>query len=230
MSVGEGERERVSQLCKPLWECLNAPDSSPLSVLEYFIQFMAARDALHLLQFWFSVASFRNAASSSHTDSQSPTHPHRADVSPTVTAARVAVGEGNSGSVRDRENTCRDRERSPVCVLESGVADDGGTLLNKRSVVGDGVRGDGVSVNGAVREGRVEGGAPGTIEPYIARQTSLSELYTFSLKCQNLHLQAHFDITVVLPMKCCNLCMLYYIQILSVMQWAYTAHTFPSML
>ena len=181
MSVGEGKRERVSQLCKPLWECLNAPDSShPLSVLEYFIQFMAARDALHLLQFWFSVASLRNAASSSHTDSQSHTHPHRADVSPTVTAAHVAVGEGNSGSVRDRENsTCRDRERSPVCVLESGVA---GTLLNKRSVVGDGVRGDGVrgdgvSVNGAVREGRVEGGAPGTIEPYIARQTSLSELY-----------------------------------------------------
>ena len=56
-------KARVSQLSKPLWDCLH--DHTSLSVLEYFIQFLAAKDALHLLQFWFSVASFKNALPSS---------------------------------------------------------------------------------------------------------------------------------------------------------------------
>ena len=62
---------RVSQLSKPLWNCLH--DQSPLSILEYFIQFMAAGDALHLLQFWFSVASFRNAIPSCATTTTTDT-------------------------------------------------------------------------------------------------------------------------------------------------------------
>ena len=57
-------RARVSNLSKPLWNCLHS-EQSPLSMLEYLIQFMAVRDALHLLQFWFSVDSFRKATSSS---------------------------------------------------------------------------------------------------------------------------------------------------------------------
>lgn len=66
----EGDvRLRVSQLCKPLWNCLH--DQSPLSILEYFVQFMTTRNALHLLQFWFSVASFKNAQSSSMTEAPS---------------------------------------------------------------------------------------------------------------------------------------------------------------
>ena len=60
---GGCEGRKFSQLWKPLCNCLH-DHSSPLSVLEYLIQFMAARDALHLLQFWFSVASFQNAAPS----------------------------------------------------------------------------------------------------------------------------------------------------------------------
>ena len=56
-------RARVSQLGKPLWDCLH--DHTSLSVLEYLIQFLTAKDALPLLQFWFSVASFKNALPSS---------------------------------------------------------------------------------------------------------------------------------------------------------------------
>lgn len=56
-------KTRVSQLSKPLWDCLH--DHTSLSVLEYLIQFLAAKDALHLLQFWFSVASFKKALASS---------------------------------------------------------------------------------------------------------------------------------------------------------------------
>ena len=58
----DAEGKRVSQLCKPLWDILH--DQTPLSVLEYLVQFMDTRNSLHLLQFWFSVASFRKATSS----------------------------------------------------------------------------------------------------------------------------------------------------------------------
>jgi A-kinase anchor protein 10 len=72
MSGEEDDKPRVSQLCKPLWNCLH--DQSPLSILEYFIQFMTTRKALHLLQFWFSVASFKNALPSSTTEAPISSH------------------------------------------------------------------------------------------------------------------------------------------------------------
>lgn len=53
---------RTSQLCKPLAAILK--DSGALSMLEYFIQYMDEQDALHLLQFWFAVESFKIAAPS----------------------------------------------------------------------------------------------------------------------------------------------------------------------
>ena len=62
---------RTSQLCKPLSAILK--DSGTLSVLDYFIQFMESEGALHLLQFWFAVESFKNAISSPrHRDHLSP--------------------------------------------------------------------------------------------------------------------------------------------------------------
>ena len=53
---------RASQLCKHLLEILS--DSSPLSMLEYFIQFMESVGAVHLVQFWFCVESFKSAVTS----------------------------------------------------------------------------------------------------------------------------------------------------------------------
>ena len=50
---------RTSQLCKPLSAVLR--DTSSLSMLEYFIQFMESVGSLHLVQFWLSVESFKSA-------------------------------------------------------------------------------------------------------------------------------------------------------------------------
>lgn len=52
---------RTSRLCKPLRALLR--ESSPQSMLDYFIQYMEAKGALHLLQFWFAVETFKNATS-----------------------------------------------------------------------------------------------------------------------------------------------------------------------
>lgn len=56
------EGRKVSQFRKPLGSILH--DRGPLSTLEYWIQFLISRNGLHLLQFWFSVDSFKNASSS----------------------------------------------------------------------------------------------------------------------------------------------------------------------
>ena len=61
MSAGM-EGRKVSQFRKPLGSILH--DRGPLSTLEYWIQFLISRNGLHLLQFWFSVDSFKNASSS----------------------------------------------------------------------------------------------------------------------------------------------------------------------
>lgn len=53
---------RSSQLYKHLLEILT--DSSPLSMLEYFLQFMESVGAVHLVQFWFCVESFKSAVTS----------------------------------------------------------------------------------------------------------------------------------------------------------------------
>ena len=50
---------RTSQLCKPLSAVLR--DTSSLSMLEYFVQFMESVGSLHLVQFWLSVESFKSA-------------------------------------------------------------------------------------------------------------------------------------------------------------------------
>lgn len=56
---------RTSQLYKPLAVILKDSETgSALSMLEYFIQYMEEEDALHLLQFWFAVESFKTAAPS----------------------------------------------------------------------------------------------------------------------------------------------------------------------
>ena len=65
---------RVSQFCKPLQNILN--DQGTHSILEYWVQFMISRNSLHLLQFWFSVASFQNTFSTSFKKRHcQPPHP-----------------------------------------------------------------------------------------------------------------------------------------------------------
>lgn len=85
---------RVSQLCKPLWNCLH--EQTPLSILEYLIQFMAARDALHLLQFWFSVTSFKNAIPSS---AMAPSHSNMPE---TVSELLVQGSKSRCGTIDTR--------------------------------------------------------------------------------------------------------------------------------
>ena len=100
----EGDvRPRVSQLCKPLWNCLH--DQSPLSILEYFIPFMTTRNALHLLQFWFSVASFKNAQPSSTTEA-----PSHCSNNPTTSEPQV-----------QRDDKSR-FERSSIGILQASVS------------------------------------------------------------------------------------------------------------
>ena len=54
----------TSRLCKPLSAILK--DSSTLSVLDFFVQYMERENALHLLQFWFAVESFKTVVSSAN--------------------------------------------------------------------------------------------------------------------------------------------------------------------
>ena len=53
-----------SQLCKPLDVVLHEP--STFSVLNYFIQYMDSIGALHVVQFWLSVESFKSAETASN--------------------------------------------------------------------------------------------------------------------------------------------------------------------
>ena len=53
----------TSDLCKPLSAILT--DSSSVSMLDYFIQFMESESAIHIVQFWLTVEAFKSAPSSS---------------------------------------------------------------------------------------------------------------------------------------------------------------------
>ena len=60
---------KASRLCKQLPEILR--DDSSLSMLEYFIQYMESVKALHLVQFWLTVESFKGQGGSSPKGSHS---------------------------------------------------------------------------------------------------------------------------------------------------------------
>ena len=52
---------KSSKLCKSLSKLLE--DTSSLSMLEYFIQYMESANALHILHFWYTVESFKATTS-----------------------------------------------------------------------------------------------------------------------------------------------------------------------
>ena len=51
----------TSDLCKPLLTVLT--DTSSVSMLDYFIQFMEEEKAIQLVQFWLSVEAFKSTPS-----------------------------------------------------------------------------------------------------------------------------------------------------------------------
>ena len=181
MSRGYG-RSRVSKLSQPLWSCLHS-DQSPLSVLEYLIQFMAAREALHLLQFWFSVASFEKATSTvtsfiSQTSSsnnstqpllskQSPQHPY-----PHTNITSVAGDANVPVSHSDTLNG------ATIAVLSGETA----TTEESTGQVpyGLGTIADGIGVMGSLErggDGEVVAISDDDRLSELPRQLSLSELY-----------------------------------------------------
>ena len=64
----------TSDLCKPLSAILM--DSSSVSMLDYFIQFMDSESALHIVQFWLTVEAFKSAPSSSSSVRLPPSSGH----------------------------------------------------------------------------------------------------------------------------------------------------------
>ena len=101
--------ERVSQLCKPLDHILH--DTSPLSLLEYFIQYMESAEGLDLVQFWFSVESFKHATRRPASQSK------QCEVSTCNTVPNTASVVSSSGSPtvnysvssQDQEHMCCDK-------------------------------------------------------------------------------------------------------------------------
>ena len=208
---GGGERGvlagkgRVSRLCQPLLNCLHS-DQSPLSVLEYLIQFMAARDALHLLQFWFSVTSFRNATPTSLTDSNKPLC-----TSPPLPTSLGSDPGGEDSRLRDHKcpasvTKCvreTKTEQSPHTLVSAAVncGSIAVVLGAEQWSEGGGDRSDGVGGascahgvgNGEVMEGRGDVAVvatdwthtSGTKPADVTRQPSLSEFtsHSYGSKC-----------------------------------------------
>ena len=101
---------RTSQLCKPLAAILR--DSGTLSMLEYFIQYMEEQDALHLLQFWFAVESFKIAA-------PSPKHTTEADYSQQLTTSGTSTGDKQCDTVASMETDVTSRMSRQTVTIEN---------------------------------------------------------------------------------------------------------------
>lgn len=194
-------KARVSQLCKPLWNCLH--EHTTLSVLEYLVQFLSAKDALHFLQFWFSVASFKNALptsvlppNSSVTVTESDTlslvqseindtrtlNPHHATTSAIRTGAIAVVPTPLPNStIQNRKPTSL---FSASCDSSSGACQSAPMTTEQSSGCSqEDIKAFSTSVNGVRgREGREDAvGKKGLNSecqrkaPDITRQTSLSK-------------------------------------------------------
>ena len=94
----------TSQLCKPLAAILR--DSGALSMLEYFIQYIEEQDALHLLQFWFAVESFKIAA---------PSPKHATDYSRLL---NIPTGDKQCGAASVETNVTSHMARQTVDIEE----------------------------------------------------------------------------------------------------------------
>lgn len=94
---------KTSKLCKSFPEVMK--DDSPLSILEYFIQYMESVNALHLVQFWLTVESFKLSVQSPKVEEQSPKQ--RPSTNSKVDSANM-----------DKSSVCNDRTsctpRTPV--------------------------------------------------------------------------------------------------------------------
>lgn len=131
---------KASKLCKSFSEIMR--DTSSLSVLEYFIQYMESVSALHLVQFWLAVESFKAQRPKTpllgekvnHLDSE---HLNRPSVASTpmetncgiagspVGDSRAAPRQGEAdveaGATRHRILRRRDTENHKYCNCGIGV-------------------------------------------------------------------------------------------------------------
>ncbi len=121
---------KASKLCKSLLEILR-DSHSPLSMLDYFIQYAESVGALHIVQFWLCVESFRATA---HSPAKEPspaksrdsrTRPNTLDRSESSTSplssevACLVKGKGSHGESRIGSATEKSHEKSR----------DGGSLV-----------------------------------------------------------------------------------------------------
>lgn len=188
MQSSEGARpgeKRVSQLLKPLWNCLHE-QSSPLSILEYLIQFMASRDAVHLLQFWFSVASFRNAAPShSGADTRHTDTGHCTPATPGVQVDKntlhTLITQPYHTAAEFNIRTQTECTAVPASLLTTPGTTDSGHCSTEAAPSGVSITGavSGRGINGVAGRGEGGGGRAGHAmthrPPDVSRQTSLSK-------------------------------------------------------
>ena len=192
------EVRRVSQFCKPLWNILH--DQGSLSTMEYWIQFLISKNCLHLLQFWLSVDSFKNASSSLN---KCPSRPLAAESRQVEWAAVdcLATAGALAGQDSERVSSCKAsvsqgvqnslpkgkmKPQSPV-ELQSQEAGTSSALNGVgRKVVVDGDMTKGSQSNMRSQE----------LGGELARQTSLSR----SLKPSVLHVHIYH-------LRQCTLCL-----------------------
>ena len=99
---------KSSKLCKSFPEVMK--DTSSLSMLEYFIQYMESVGALHLVQFWLTVESFKALAHSEPRLGEDTVLHSKRDAfrSPLYEVATCSIAEATC------DITCSNGEGSPV--------------------------------------------------------------------------------------------------------------------
>ena len=117
---------RTSQLYKPLAAILKDSETgSALSMLEYFIQYMEEEDALHLLQFWFAVESFKTAAPSPKLTTTD--YSRQSTTSTSTTQGRadkqcdVASVETSASGHMTQRQTVTEKGSNPECKARDSV-------------------------------------------------------------------------------------------------------------
>lgn len=165
-------------------------------MLEYWIQFLISRNCLHLLQFWFSVASFKNASSSSNKFPSRTPATENSDIRKVECLSGESTGSlaGHVSGKPDRmtsDSSCMDSvnegihnshpkgEMEPQSFVEFQSQEVSTTTLN-------GV-GREVGMDGGVTEGTRSSMISQRAEGGIVRQTSLSKstclsIYTTTIK------------------------------------------------
>ena len=124
---------RTSKLCVSFADMLK--DTSPQSMLHYFKQYLDCLHALHLIQFWFSVESFKAsmAGESAVKDQQRSFERRRKTLTCTIGSSagdNPRVNAHTIGCVRTSKVTGQDEQSNAFdCVGSGSVGGGGGTTV-----------------------------------------------------------------------------------------------------